>query len=253
MGAVGRSFKLDLRNRFLMVLIYYRLYITYTLTGYLLNLDQINVYRNIQQKIEGLIRTCLPIPQNLYKITKRLKTPEEIEEYFPGFMAFVDFSEQQIPHPKNKTRRRLYYSGKKKNHTIKNLYMANNDEIILYKTRHKQVGGRKHDYKIYKKNHHVTPKEVENILDPGFLGVEKDHHEQISSLSIKKKWNQNLTMEEKEYNRIHSKKRIAVEHTIFRIKKYRIMRDILRNRLKKYDEVSDIISGLVNCRIMNSS
>ncbi len=65
----GRPFKLDLRNRFLMVLVYYRLYITYTLTGYLFNLDQSNVCRDIQ-KIEGLIRTCLPIPQKLYKITK---------------------------------------------------------------------------------------------------------------------------------------------------------------------------------------
>ncbi len=82
-----------------MVLICYRLYITYTLTGYLLNLDQINVCRNTQQKSEGLIRKCLPIPQTLYKITKRLETPEEVEEYFPGFLAFIDCTEQQIPRP----------------------------------------------------------------------------------------------------------------------------------------------------------
>ncbi len=37
----GRPFKLDLRNRFLMVLVYYRLYITYTLTGYLFNLIKV--------------------------------------------------------------------------------------------------------------------------------------------------------------------------------------------------------------------
>ncbi len=83
-GAVGRPFKLDL-NWFLMILIYCRLYITYTLTGFLFNLDQSNVCRDIQQKIEWLIRTCLPIPQKLCRITKRLKTPQEVEEYFPGF------------------------------------------------------------------------------------------------------------------------------------------------------------------------
>ncbi len=76
-----------------MVLVYYRLYITYTLTGFLFDLDQSNVYRDIQ-KIEGLIRTCLPIPQKLYKITKkRLKTQQEVEAYFPGFMAFIDCTE----------------------------------------------------------------------------------------------------------------------------------------------------------------
>ena len=131
--------------------------------------------------------------------------------------------------------------------------MVNKNEIILYKTRHKQVG-RRHDYRIYKKNYPDIPKEVENIFDLGFLGVEKDYPEQISSLPIKKKkWNQDLTIEEKEYNRIHSKKRIVIiEHAICRLKKYRIMREVFRNRLRKYDMVSDIVSGMVNYRIMNS-
>ena len=51
----GRPFKLDLKDRFLMLLIYYRHYITYTLEGFLFDLDQSNIYRDIQ-KIEKLIR-----------------------------------------------------------------------------------------------------------------------------------------------------------------------------------------------------
>jgi hypothetical protein len=96
-----------------MVLIYYKLYITYTLTEFLFGLDQSNVYRDIQ-KIEGLIRQCLPISQKLYKVTRRLKTKEEVEQYFPGFLAFVDVTEQPIPRPENNLRRRIYYSGKRK-------------------------------------------------------------------------------------------------------------------------------------------
>ena len=51
------------------------------------------------------------------QITKRLKTPEEVEQYFPGFLAFIDSTEQQIPRPVDKKRRKMYYSGKKKKHT----------------------------------------------------------------------------------------------------------------------------------------
>ena len=51
----GRHFKLDVKNRFVMVLVYYRLYITYTLTGFLFGLDQSNVCRDIHN-IEALIR-----------------------------------------------------------------------------------------------------------------------------------------------------------------------------------------------------
>ncbi|HEY6535560.1 MAG TPA: transposase family protein [Candidatus Nitrosocosmicus sp.] len=51
----GRPFKRNLKNRFLMLLVYYRLYITYTLAGFLFDLDQSNICRDIQ-KIENLIR-----------------------------------------------------------------------------------------------------------------------------------------------------------------------------------------------------
>ena len=79
---------MDFRDIFVMLLVYYRLYITYTLAGFLFDLNQINVCRDIQ-KIERLIRICLPIPQKIYNITKRLKTLDDVEKYFPGFIAFV--------------------------------------------------------------------------------------------------------------------------------------------------------------------
>ncbi len=105
----GRHFKLNLKDRFVMLLVYYRLYITYTLAGFLFDLDQSNICRDIQ-KIEGLIRQCVPIPQKTYQITKRLKTPEAVEKYFPGFLAFTDCTEQQIPRPVDKERRKILES-----------------------------------------------------------------------------------------------------------------------------------------------
>jgi hypothetical protein len=90
------------------------------------------------------------------------------------------------------------------------------------------------------------------MLDLGFLGVEKDFPEQRSSLPIKKEKDHELTQVQKEYNRNHSAKRIVIEHAICRIKKYRIMNDVFRNRLRKYNKVSDIVSGLINYSIMNS-
>jgi hypothetical protein len=248
-AGAGRPFKLHIKDRFLMLLVYYRLFITYTLAGFLFGLDQSNVYRDIQ-KIEGLIRKCLPIPQKIYKLTKRLQTPEEVEQYFHGFLAFIDSTEQQIPRPVNNRRRKAYYSGKKKRHVVKTQLMVNNHGIIIHKTANKK--GCRHDYDIYKNNHPVTPNKVVNVFDLGYLGVEKDYPKQTSSIPNRKKRNQQkLSQEETEYNKNHSKKRIVIEHTICRLKKYRIMSDVFRNRLKKYNRISDIVSGLVNYRIMN--
>ena len=110
----GRHFKLDVKNRFLMLLVYYRLYITYTLAGFLFDLDQSNICRDMQ-KIESLVRKCVPIPQKMHKITKRLRTPEEVEKCFPGFLSFIDCTEQQIPRPeeqRQEERRTIRERGK---------------------------------------------------------------------------------------------------------------------------------------------
>ncbi|HXT84776.1 MAG TPA: transposase family protein [Verrucomicrobiae bacterium] len=113
--------------------------------------------------------------------------------------------------------------------------MVNSKGYIVHKVGYKK--GRKHDYDVYKNNHSVVPKEFVTLVDLGYLGVETDFPEQLSGLPYKKKRNQELSQEEKEYNTIHAKKRIIVEHTISRFKKYRILNDIFRNKLRKYNKV----------------
>ena len=248
----GRPFKLKVKERFLMLLVYYRLYITYTLSGFLFDLDQSNICRDMSI-IEPLVKRCIPLPKKLYKRTRRLRTIDEVEEeYFPGFKAFIDSSEQEIPRPKNKRKRKSYYSGKKKKHTIKTQYMVNIEGTILHKTDHKR--GRMHDYDVYKNKHPITPLQVENVLDLGYMGIQNDFPTVKSVLPFRKKRKKGeLSNEEKKHNGKHSKIRVIVEHTVSRIKKYGIMGTKFRNKLGRYDHASDIVSGLVNFRIMRTN
>jgi DDE superfamily endonuclease len=118
--------------------------------------------------------------EDIWNNKEASNTTEEVEQYFPGFLSFVDSTEQQIPRPVDKDRRKMYYSwGKKKKHTVKNQLMVNKDGYILYKAKHKK--GKRHDYDVYKKNHPVTPPQVVNVYDLGYLGVETDFPEQLSS------------------------------------------------------------------------
>ena len=182
----GRHFKLDAKDRFLMLLSYYRHYITCTSAGFLF--DRTRVTSAGIQKIEPLVRKCVPIPKKMHKLTKRLRTQERLKSAFPGILSFTDCTEQQIPRPENKTRRKAYYSDKKKIHAVKTQIMVNNHVLIIHKTGHKK--GKRHDYDIYKKNHPVTPKQVVIVFDPGCIGVGKDFPEQTSSMPKKKKRNQ---------------------------------------------------------------
>ena len=120
----------------------------------------------------------------------------------------------------------------------------------------KQATGKDEDmtiYPIYKKDHPVAPKYAVSVFDPGYLGVGKDFPDQKSSLPNRKKRGQKETpIEEKEYSQSHARERVIIEHTICRIKKYKILAYMFRNKSRKHDRVSDIVSGLVNYRILSS-
>lgn len=54
-GVIERPFKSDVHNRFIILFVYYRLYLIYSLAGFLFDLDQSNICRDIR-KFERLIR-----------------------------------------------------------------------------------------------------------------------------------------------------------------------------------------------------
>ena len=247
----GRPFKLPLKDRLLMLLMYYRLYITSTLTGFLFDLDQSNVLKNIRV-LEPLVKECIPIPKKLYERAERAKTVEEVEDYFPGFKAFIDATEQEIPRPKNKRKRRSHYSGKMRRHAVKVQLTVNSKGLIIHKTPHAR--GRRHDYDIFKTSHPRLPPEVNLNLDLGYDGVQNDYPELNTTIPFKRRRGKgDLTAEQKSFNRKLAKTRVVVEHTICRTKKFRIMGEEFRNRLRWYDRATDIVSGLVNLRIMGAN
>lgn len=247
----GRPFKLPLKDRLLMLLMYYRLYITSTLTGFLFDLDQSNVLKNIRV-LEPLVKECIPIPKKLYERAERAKTVEEVEDYFPGFKAFIDATEQEIPRPKDKRKSRSHYSGKRGRHTVKVQLTVNSKGLIMHKTPHAR--GRRHDYDIFKTSHPRLPPEVNLNLDLGYDGVQNDYPELNTTIPFKRRRGKgDLTAEQKSFNRKLAKTRVVVEHTICRTKKFRIMGEEFRNRLRWYDRATDIVSGLVNLRIMGAN
>lgn len=251
----GRKFDLELIDRLLMLLVYYKLYTTYCLSGYLFNLDQSNVYRNVTYLVP-LVKACIPLPEKVQKKTRqvvqrtirKIGNMDELLKYFPEMKAFIDATEQEIPRPKNKRRRKSYYSGKKKRHTVKTQIMTNKKGVILHKTKH--VHGRRHDYELFKRTPPPIPPKVEANVDKGYKGIENDFPHLKVKIPVKKKKGKELSKREKRYNKKLNRERVVVEHSIRKIKTFNIMSNEFRNRLESYDDVMSITSGLVNFGLM---
>jgi hypothetical protein len=66
--------------------------------------------------IEPLVKRFIPLPEKLYKHTRRsLRTLYEVEQFFPCFRAFIDATEKDIPRPKNKRRGKVTILVKRRN------------------------------------------------------------------------------------------------------------------------------------------
>jgi len=254
----GHPFSLALPKRLLMFLVYHRLYITSTLVGVLFGIDQSNVLKDIR-KLEPLVKAILPTPKKLHDKMKQLQTPEELVAMFPELKAFIDATEQEIPRPKDKRKRTTHYSGKKKRHTVKTQLTVNANGLIVHKTQH--VSGRMHDYALFKRSRPHLPDGIEREGDLGYLGVKEDFPNLKFTLPFKKKSPgrgkrgvkaPELSSEQKAFNRQLAKERVVVEHTNSRVKKFLIWGGEFRNRLRHYDVATDIVSGIVNFRILGT-
>lgn len=242
----GHKFDLSLKDRILMLLMYYRMYTTYDMLGMIFDLDKSNVMRDIRY-LESAVKQSIPIPAKKYADSKKLKTMQEIQQFFPDLITITDGTEQQIPRPKDRKKRKTHYSGKKKKHTVQNQITVNLDGVIIHKSTHSP--GSHHDYKIYKSKHPAFSEDLMVFYDLGYLGIEKDFPDQISILPYKKKKGKELTISQKEWNKLQSKIRINVEHVIAQIKKFRISSDTFRNKLCRYDTISEIVCGMINFKI----
>lgn len=246
----GRKFDLSLKDRLLMLLFYYRSYASCELTGYLFDLDNSNVGRNIRY-LEPLVKACIPIPEKIHKRIKKMGSVEELLEIFPEMISFLDATEQEIPRPKNRRRRKSHYSGKKKKHTVKTQLIVNKEGLIIHKSNYHR--GRDHDYNIWKKTTPFIPEDVEVGMDLGYQGIKDDFPNLKSWIPIKKSRGKSLNKKSKNFNKKLSKERIIVEHVISRIKKFNIIGQEFRNRLASYNTKTSIVSGLVNFRLMLKS
>jgi hypothetical protein len=158
----------------------------------------------------------------------------------------IDGTERRRQRPKNKEEQKLFYSGKKKSHTVKNNVIVTVGNRRVEYLSHTWEG-KKHDKTICDVEGHEFPEGTILYKDTGFQGYEPSG---VHTFQPKKKpRGGELSIEEKEQNSLISKVRIVVEHVICGIKRCRIVKDVFRNTKDRFDDlVMDIACGLHNLR-----
>lgn len=261
----GAQFANSLPDRLLMVLLYYRLYLTQEFMTLLFKAEDKSVICRSIQLLRPVFETVLPVPERARRRVlslaakeqqrreKRIGSIEEFRQAYPELTFIIDGVEQPKRKPKVPKKRRSDYSGKKKRHTLKQIVISTPSGIIVDQS--PSTGGRAHDFKVFTADHltrgiahEFKDYRVTLYGDSGFDGMNKMGLPVEVRLNERARRNHPLTREQKKLNRLRSSTRIRVEHTFSRRKKYRIASDIYRNRDEDYDRTMNVVSGLVNLR-----
>ena len=190
---------------------------------------------------ESVLRELLPASL-LEQVKKNSSDYEIVKEILTEFELIIDSSEQPRERPGDYEQQKSFFSGKKKNHTLKNQFiiLPNGKDIVDCTA---GAPGPKSDINLFRERQKVFDNQQKFNGDKGYIG------EPSIKTPHKKPKNQELTTEQKQQNLEFSSNRILVEHIIRLLKIFRVASERFRLNTQKYAQVIFTICGLVRLRI----
>lgn len=242
-GAGRKAHLRDLEDKLLFILVYFRLYPTQEVQGFLFGMSQAQANQWIH-RLTGVLNQALGYEQQLPE-----REPAKLESVLsacPSLEFIIDGTERRINRPKDKADRKRYYSGKSKSHSVKNLVVHDRRGKVRYLS--DTYEGKKHDKAIADEEDLQFPEGSTLWQDTGFQGFAP------AGVTIqqpkKKPRNGSLSEIEKMNNRSVSSIRVEVEHHIGGVKRCQILVQPFRNWVDHYvDDVMETACGLHNFRL----
>jgi len=227
----GAKPKLGIEQRVLIALEYWREYRTYFHIGSSWSVSESTVCRIVHWVEDRLMASG----------QFRLPGKKQLVRGF-GQPAVVVMDVTETPIERPKRHQRWFYSGKKKQHTLK-------CQLVIEQTTGRIIctyfgKGRRHDFKLFQASGiHFHP-QIESLQDKGYQGIQKLHAN--SHLPHKKPRGGQLTPAQKLDNRALARRRVVIEQTNRCLKIVRILAERYRNRRRRFGLRCNLIAALYN-------
>ena len=262
----GRRCEQDLALRVAVVLTYLRLHVPQAVVGALFGTSQAEVSRELREVLPAL-QDCLPCPAVWELISDAAAVPAASVlplEQAGGGRVLIDATEQRVSRPGNDATQRRYYSGKKKQHTLKTQIVTDGDHHI--RAISTAVPGATHDKPLCDGLHTLDrlPDGIEADADKGYQGLaasvetvpacdvatreERQHPRLTVQTPHKKPRGGALTEAQRQFNRELGANRIRVEHCLGWLKNWAVLATRFRCAHDRYTPIMCVICGLVNAQ-----
>lgn len=217
------------RSNLLMTLIFLRQYVNHRFLGWIFQIHQCTVSREIQEMLHSLhtlVVNWIGVPP----LDIRIKN----SKLFKGAMlaVIVDGTEQQISIPSEKNTEQFVFSGKKKKHTFTRLITVSpQGRIYALSPSHPGSFCDLNLIELYPIHKQLS--EIEWVAaDKGFRGCHNQHNFILPFLE----GDNPLTTKQVEFNNSLASIRTVVENTISMVKKWKICSQTFRCKFSSLDK-----------------
>jgi hypothetical protein len=246
----GRHAELAPRDQILLALIWLRQYPTNEVLGFLFGVSDSTVSR--------VVARLIPLLEHAGKDTMRLPDPgrkhrKELDTLLketPELAVIIDTFEQRVQRSKDRQDADAHYSGKKKQHTLKSQLAVDetNGTICDVPT---SVVGPTADITLLESSGLLSRlgEGVGGIGDLAYVGIAALHPQGLGATPRRKPRGKDRPAEDVCFNRAFAKRRIKVEHTINRLRRYQCLSQTDRHHRRNYTPRVRAVAGLVNRQI----
>jgi hypothetical protein len=243
----GDTPSLDGRDQLLLSVVWLRVYPVHEVLGYLFGVSDSTVSRYLDRTVPLLAaagRDGMRMPDPGRKRRRQL---DELLRETPELAVIIDSFEQRVQRHKDRSTADRYYSGKKKQHTLKSQVAvdAETGEIVDISD---SVPGPTADIKLLEASKLLErlPDGVGGLGDLAYVGADQLDPATRFATPRRKPRGRERPPEDVAYNRAFAKRRIPVEHTIGRLRHFQSLAQTDRHHRKHHTQRTQAVAGLVN-------
>lgn len=236
----GRNFELGMEDQILATVIWLRCYPKQEVLAYLFGVHRTTLSRAIERVLPVLAQTGRDSMKQPKPSRKRMLSYDDLLRIEPGLTEVVDTFEQRIQRPGEPRAQQSYYSGKKKQHTLKTQVRVDltTGYIMGVST---SVPGSTHDLTLYRQS--MPTPTAPTLADLGYFG-----HASLITPRRKPRKRDRPPLD-RTFNRHLARLRVVVEHSINRLRRFAALSHTDRHLRRFHHDRVCACAGLVNRRL----
>lgn len=249
----GRQLEMPPSAQFLLTVVWLRLYPTQEVLGYLFGVSDSTVLRTVGRilpLLETAGRDTMRMPEAQKTGRRRGRSLEEVLQDVPELAVIIDSFEQRVQRPKQSKQDKQtdpYYSGKKKQHTLKSQVAVNRQDGTFVDIA-ASVPGSTADIRLLESSGLLArlPAGVGAWGDLAYLGMDTLHPQGLAITPRRKPRGQVRPPEDVAYNQAFARQRVVVENSIGRLRRYESLNQMDRHHRHNHTMRVVAVAGLVN-------